>query len=126
MRVIFSPLNNLLCFIDKETKQIWEAKQPALGPAVCLLIPPSLWDSSLRSRTMSLRRLSGEGSLSTCQRDQESFCSIQLIQQVFRFVFAVKLSISSFSLVTIQVRYLSGVEDLIYMACHLSRMKTRN
>lgn len=47
MRVIFSPFNNLLCFIDKETKQIWEVKQPALGPAVCLLIPPSLWDSSL-------------------------------------------------------------------------------
>ncbi|XP_060985534.1 rho guanine nucleotide exchange factor 28 isoform X5 [Dama dama] len=32
---------------------------------------------------MSLRRLRGEGSLSTCERDQESFCSIQLIQQVF-------------------------------------------
>ena len=47
MCIIFSSFNNLLCFTDKEIKQIWEVKQPALGPAVCLLIPPSLWDSSV-------------------------------------------------------------------------------
>lgn len=37
-------------------------------------------------------------------------------RDIFRFVFLVKLSSSSFSLVTIQERHLSGAEDLIYIA----------
>lgn len=37
-------------------------------------------------------------------------------RDIFRFVVLVKLSSSSFSLVTIQERHLSGAEDLIYIA----------